>query len=87
MKHLVLLTVLASTALPAPVLAGPSDRHEGVYRFAEAPAQHCIEQVRRAQAAPKRPTRLAELPAAYAVRLKNGQETRSSPCFRLERER
>ena len=87
MKRPVLLAVTASIALSTPALAGPADRHEGVYRFKDAPERYCIEQVRRARETPKRPMKLTELPPAYAVRLKNGQETRSSPCFRLERER
>ena len=87
MMRMVVLAATASAALSTPASAGPSDRHEGIYRFADAPERYCIEQVRRAQEAPKRPMKLTELPPAYAVRLKNGQETRSSPCFRLERER
>lgn len=87
MKPLVLLVVAASVAAALPAAAGPADRHEGVYRFTDAPQSHCIEQVRRAEATPRRPMKLAKLPPAYAVRLKNGQETRSSPCFQLERER
>lgn len=87
MKRALVLVATASVALSTPALAGPADRHEGIYRFKDVPEQHCIEQVRRAQETPKRPMKLTELPPAYAVRLKNGQETRSSPCFRLERER
>ncbi|HYG27401.1 MAG TPA: hypothetical protein VD906_10880 [Caulobacteraceae bacterium] len=80
MKSLIALAAAA-------VSLASADRHEGVWRFADAPAQHCIEQVRRAEATPKAPQKLGELPAAYAIRLKNGQELRSSPCFRLQRER
>ena len=87
MKHPLLLVATASVALSTPAFAGAADRHEGIYRFKDAPERHCIEQVRRARETPKRPMKLTELPPAYAVRLKNGQETRSSPCFRLERER
>ena len=57
------------------------DRHEGVWRFVPAPEQHCIEQVRRAQAAPARPQRLGELPAAYAIRLRGDAKPVANSCF------
>lgn len=63
------------------------DRHEGVWRFVPAPEEHCIEQVRQAQSAPSRPRRLGELPAAYAIRLKDDAKSGSNGCFRLKRER
>lgn len=71
----------------AAVSLGAADRHEGFYRFAPAPEQHCIEQVRRQEAAPSKPQRLGELPAAYAIRLKDDAKPAANSCFRLKRER
>lgn len=75
-------------ALAAAAVSTPSaDRHEGVWRFTDAPAQHCIEEVRRAEAKPKRPEKLGELPPAYAIRLNNDANRVANSCFKLERER
>lgn len=71
----------------AAVSSVPADRHEGMYRFVPAPEPYCIEQIRRAQAAPARPQRLGELPAAYAIRLKNDSKPAANSCVRLQRER
>lgn len=71
----------------AAVSGAPADRHEGVWRFVPAPETHCVEQVRQARSAPTTPRRLGELPAAYAIRLKDDPKPDRNGCFRLKRER
>jgi hypothetical protein len=77
---------LVALAAAAVSLAG-ADRHPGVWRFADAPAEQCIEQVRRAQAKPKEPEKLGELPPAYAIRLSSDPNRSPDHCFQLQRER
>jgi hypothetical protein len=83
MKAVAVLIFAAALAAPA----AAADRHEGMYRFAPAPEQHCREQVREMQARPTRPLRLGELPPAYAIRLKNVPKSKATACFRIKRER
>ena len=80
--------MIGSIALVFAAVSGISaDRHEGFYRFVSAPEKHCIEQIARAQSAPATPQRLGELPAAYAIRLKDDAKPVANSCFRLKRER
>lgn len=58
------LAVLA----PSVSLAAPNDRHPGVYRF-DPKASAACDRTARAQPAPARPSRLAELPPAYVIQL------------------
>ena len=71
----------------AAVSLSPADRHEGIWRFTDAPAEHCIEQVRRAEAKTKKAEKLGALPAAYAIRLNNDANRSANSCFQLKRER
>lgn len=80
--------MIGSIALIFAAVSGLSvDRHDGVYRFTPAPDRYCIEQVRQARSAPAKPQRLGELPAAYAIRLKDDAKPVSNSCFGLKRER
>ena len=71
----------------AAVSLASADRHEGIWRFTDAPAEHCIEQVRRTEAKPRKAEKLSQLPAAYAIRLNNDTNHPANSCFQLKRER
>ncbi|MDB5429012.1 MAG: hypothetical protein JWP35_128 [Caulobacter sp.] len=71
------LALCLSLAVLAPSigLAAPNDRHPGVYRF-DPKASAACDRTARAQPAPARPTRLADLPPAFVIQL---QASRTLP--------
>src|SRR5258705_13403097 len=72
MKPDLLPLLLAAVVLaPFPASAAPSDRHPGVYQFTPLAPGECAQRQRERRLVPRRERmwKLADLPAAYVIRL------------------